>query len=158
MQVILRDITGIKSVEASDKNRELLDYIFNKYPESKNDYVLMLDYEYPNETEWYIYLFDPDGIGENLSDEWEEEIAVPYQRNSFGEGIVIDDSKFFALTKNVGKGWYWGQEPYPDEFYLKVAEIFGEYGWSIYLYEDTSDTEEELIVRITKDEIDISTL
>tara|TARA_Y100001970_G_C13634374_1_gene555718 strand:- start:57 stop:530 length:474 start_codon:yes stop_codon:yes gene_type:complete len=155
MQVILKDITGIKCVEASDENKELLDNIFKNYPECEDDYVLQLEEDSSGNEK--IYLFDEYFIGRNLSDdEWEEEVEVPHDRNSFGQGMVIDDSKFFALTKGVGKGWHWGQEPYSDEFYLKVAEIFGEYGWSIYLYEDTSDTEEELIVRITKDEIDVS--
>ena len=98
MQVILKDITGIKCVEASDKNKELLDNIFKKYPESEDDYVLQLEEDSTGDEK--IYLFDEYFIGRNLSDdEWEEEVEVPHDRNSFGQGMVIDDSKFFALTK-----------------------------------------------------------
>ena len=139
-----------KQCEITEKNREHWELFKSKYLEVvKNDDHVIIS----NEEDDKPHLFDTESM------EWHAEfgggdveegyISFP----GFADGYDVSSSRFFALTKGEGQGWSWGLKPYEDELYLTLAKIFGSYSWTIYLYENTADSEERLDIYVSEDSI-----
>ena len=144
--VTLQNI-GFEQCEITEKNREHWQLFKSKYLEVvKNDSEVIIS----NEEDDKPHLFDTENMEYDAEEGEEGYITFP----GFDGGYDVSNSRFFALTKGEGQGWSWGLEPYEDELYLTLAKIFGSYSWTIYLYENTADSEERLCIYDSEDSIE----
>ena len=144
--VILESMCCKPYVDISDENKDLWNSI-------KTEYGKEIDEEWIAEEQDEKVLFFPEFADEERDG---DDFEVPYDENNYGSGQDVASSNFFAVTKGAGAGWSTNGTPYSDDFYKKLAEMFGDYSYTIYLFEDTEDTEQRLFIEVTKDNINVS--